>query len=168
MRGSLTHRYLIALGSNIRHPRYGPPRKVVQAAAHDLGRGAGALAALSPIVASAPLGPSRRTYANACASIESALTPLEMLSVCQRIERDFGRKRSGRRWGARVLDLDIVLWSGGAFEAPDLIIPHLEFRGRAFVLVPASIIAGDWRDPVSGLTVNQIAKRNLINTHRYL
>jgi len=58
-----------------------------------------------------------------------------------------------------VLDLDIVLWNGGAYAADDLVIPHPAFRIRAFVLVPAARIAGDWRDPLTGLTIRQLAAR---------
>ena len=75
------------------------------------------------------------------------------------IEREFGRRPGGQRWAARVLDLDVVLWSGGCFAAPDLIIPHLQFRDRAFVLGPAAAIAPRWRDPVTGLTIRQLRAR---------
>jgi 2-amino-4-hydroxy-6-hydroxymethyldihydropteridine diphosphokinase len=58
-----------------------------------------------------------------------------------------------------VLDLDIVLWSGGSYAAPDLIVPHPLFRVRDFVLAPAAQIAASWRDPVTGLTVRQLHAR---------
>jgi 2-amino-4-hydroxy-6-hydroxymethyldihydropteridine diphosphokinase len=58
-----------------------------------------------------------------------------------------------------VLDLDIVLWSGGAWASPGLTIPHPRFRTRQFVLGPAASIAPTWRDPLSGLTLRQLAYR---------
>jgi 2-amino-4-hydroxy-6-hydroxymethyldihydropteridine diphosphokinase len=58
-----------------------------------------------------------------------------------------------------VLDLDVILWSEGAFAAPGLTIPHPLFRQRDFVLRPASAIAGAWRDPLTGLTVRQLRAR---------
>ena len=61
--------------------------------------------------------------------------------------------------GARVLDLDIILWSGGCHASPGLVIPHISFRGRRFVLHPARSIAGDWRDPVTGLRVRHLCAR---------
>uniref|UniRef100_UPI0015771B8A 2-amino-4-hydroxy-6- hydroxymethyldihydropteridine diphosphokinase n=1 Tax=Sphingomonas bacterium TaxID=1895847 RepID=UPI0015771B8A len=70
--------------------------------------------------------------------------------------RAFGRRR-GRRWGARVLDLDIVLWSGGSWRSPGLTIPHPAFRDRRFVLDPMVALAPRWRDPVTGLTIRQLA-----------
>ena len=112
--------------------------------------------AQAPVIASEPLGPSMRRYANGAALIETDLAPHALLGLLKRVERDFGRRQRGQRWSARVLDLDIVLWSGGRFEAPDLTIPHAEFRKRDFVLGPAAVIAGGWRDPVSGRTVRQL------------
>ena len=69
-------------------------------------------------------------------SSRASSTPDELLAELKAIERDFGR-RPGRRWGPRVLDLDIILWSGGAWGGPGPIVPHPEFRDRAFVLAAA-------------------------------
>lgn len=144
--------YIIALGSN-RWGRHGDPRAEVAAALALLKP-----VAASPILASAPLGPSLRRYANAAAVIESGEEPPQLLMRLKRIERDFGR-RSGRRWGTRVIDLDIVLWSGGVWASPALAIPHPAFRGRGFVLDPLVELVPDWRDPVTGLTVRQLHTR---------
>ena len=115
--------------------------------------------ALSPTIDSAPLGPARRRYANAAAVVDSFRPPEALLAMLQEVERIFGRKRRGRRWGARALDLDIVLWDGGVWTSGRLTIPHPRFRERAFVLAPAAAIAPDWRDPLSGLTLRQLAAR---------
>jgi 2-amino-4-hydroxy-6-hydroxymethyldihydropteridine diphosphokinase len=58
-----------------------------------------------------------------------------------------------------VLDLDIILWSGGAWGGPGPIVPHPEYRGRAFVLAPLAEIAPGWRDPLTGATVRQLLAR---------
>lgn len=152
-------RYLIALGSNMRHPRIGTPRRVLAAAISALDGQALRLEAVSPILSSAPLGPSRRRYANAAAVVTSELGPEAVLDRLQHIERDFGRRRRGLRWGARVLDLDLVLWSGGAWASDRLVLPHPEFRRREFVLAPATTIAPAWRDSLTGLTVRQLDAR---------
>lgn len=149
----------MALGSNVRHPRYGPPRRVIAAALGELEAAGAGIVARSAIFDTAPLGPSNRRYANAAAVIESALPPEEMLSVLQRIEHAFGRRRRGRRWRARVLDLDLVLWSGGSHRSERLTIPHPEFRRRTFVLTPAAAIASRWRDPATGLTPRHLHAR---------
>ncbi|WP_375251168.1 2-amino-4-hydroxy-6-hydroxymethyldihydropteridine diphosphokinase [Sphingomonas sp.] len=143
--------YIVAAGSN-RHGRHGDPRAEVAAALAVLGGRA------SPIVASAPLGPSIRTYANAATLIDSDEAPEALLARLKAIERSFGRRR-GRRWGSRVLDLDIILWSGGRWRSPRLTIPHAAFRQRDFVLTPLIAIAPEWRDPLTGRTIRQLHHR---------
>lgn len=151
--------YLIALGSNQRHPQLGSPREVV-AAAMDLVDGSlGEVLARSPIIDSAPVGPSLRRYANAALVVESRLDPFEMLASLQYAEHQLGRVRRGQRWRSRVIDLDIVLWSGGVVHAPQLAVPHPLFRERDFVLGPAASIAPDWHDPITGLTLRQLHAR---------
>lgn len=147
-----TTTYVIALGSN-RRGRHGSPE-------HEI---AAALALLSPTTASpilrtAPLGPSKRRFANAAAILESSDDPPALLARLKAIERDFGRRR-GRTWGARVIDLDIILWSGHAWGDAALTIPHPHFRARDFVLKPLLAIAPDWRDPISGLSVRHLLAR---------
>jgi 2-amino-4-hydroxy-6-hydroxymethyldihydropteridine diphosphokinase len=145
--------YAIAVGSN-RPGRHGPPAREVAAAIAALGR----VAAVSPIVHTPALGPSIRRFANAVAILDSGEDPPELLARLKAIERDFGRRR-GRRWGARVIDLDIILWSGGAWAGPGITVPHPEFRHRGFVLGPLASVAADWRDPLTGLSVRQLRAR---------
>ncbi len=143
--------YLIALGSNQRHHRFGAPRDVVRAAMEELAS-LGTVTARSRIITTAPIGPAQRRFANAACVVASEYDPESLLAGLKLMEREFGR-RSGQRWGDRVLDLDIVLWSGGRFDGPQLTVPHPAFRTRDFVLGPASQIAPDWRDPDSGLSI---------------
>ena len=82
-----------------------------------------------------------------------------LLAVLKEIERRFGRRAGGRRWSARVLDLDLVLWSGGAWSSPSLTVPHAAFRERDFVLAPARALVPDWRDPVTNLSLRQLKAR---------
>jgi 2-amino-4-hydroxy-6-hydroxymethyldihydropteridine diphosphokinase len=157
------HQYLVALGSNMRHPRHGGPRQVLAAALAALDSGKYEVLAASPIIESAPLGPSRRRYANGVALVRSKREPDEMLHKLHKLENKFGRRRMGQAWGSRVLDLDLVLWSGGPWAGGEgeksLILPHPAFRSRDFVLGPARRIAGPWRDPLTGLTINQLHAR---------
>lgn len=117
------------------------------------------IAAVAPVLLTDPVGPSLRRYANSAAVVETRLAPPELLALLKRVEHDFGRRKGGQRWTSRVLDLDIVLWSGGGYAAPDLTIPHPLFRQRAFVLAPAVAIAPAWRDPIAGLTLRQLHAR---------
>lgn len=155
----MKQRYLIALGSNRRHHRHGDPRGVLRAAFAALDRKGLKLKAASPIVASAPLGPSRRRYANAAALVKTDLAPDALLDRLKTIEQRFGRRGGGQAWSARVLDLDIALWSGGAWASPGLTIPHVSLRERGFVLAPAVAIAPAWRDPLTGLTLRHLLAR---------
>lgn len=145
--------YVIAAGSN-RCGRHGRPEAQVAAA---LSRVKGRVTP-SPIVATRPMGPSIRRYANAVALVETRAGPERLLRRLQRIEARFGRRRA-RRWGDRTIDLDIVLWSGGCWASPTLTIPHPAFRTRRFVLDPLVRLAPAWRDPVSNLTVRQLHAR---------
>ena len=151
--------YLVALGSNVRHPRYGDPRKVLAAAMDALAGDGADVVARAPVVESAPIGPSHRRYANGACLVRTGRDPEAMLGYLQAIETRFGRRRMGMRWRARVLDLDIVLWDGGAYAAKNLTIPHPLFRERDFVLAPVVQIAGDWHDPISGLTTRHLFAR---------
>lgn len=155
----MRQRYLIALGSNKRHHRYGGPRQVLRAAIAALAAAGVTVEAAAPIVTSAPLGPSLRRYANSAALIATDLAPDELLDLLKRIEGHFGRRAGGQRWSSRVLDLDLVLWSGGAWSSPGLTVPHAAFRARDFVLTPALAIAADWRDPVTNLSLRQLKAR---------
>jgi 2-amino-4-hydroxy-6-hydroxymethyldihydropteridine diphosphokinase len=135
--------YAIAIGSNRPHGRHGRPPQVLEAAIARLDQEFGLFDA-SPIVLNAAHGPPGRDFANAVALVESDLEPPEMLQRLKAIERDFGR-RAGRQWGPRVLDLDIVLWSGGRFRSRRLTIPHPQLKRRSFVLQPLVAIAPAWR-----------------------
>jgi 2-amino-4-hydroxy-6-hydroxymethyldihydropteridine diphosphokinase len=146
-----TTSYAIAIGSN-RPGRHGGPEREVAAAIAALGR----VTAVSRILRTAPLGLSKRRFANAAAILETDEAPPALLARLKAIEQAFGRRR-GRAWGARVIDLDIILWSGGSWGARNLIVPHRLFRTRDFVLEPLLAVAADWRDPVTGRSVRQLA-----------
>ncbi|HVL79818.1 MAG TPA: 2-amino-4-hydroxy-6-hydroxymethyldihydropteridine diphosphokinase [Sphingomicrobium sp.] len=152
----MTHLYAIAIGSNRRHGRHGRPAQVVEAAIARLDQDFGLFDA-SPILLNPAHGGAGRDFANAVALIESALEPPEMLKCLKAIERDFGR-RPGRRWGSRVLDLDIADWSGAPFKSRRLTIPHPAVERRGFVLQPLAIVAPSWRLRGS-LTVRHLAHR---------
>ena len=147
MSKALPHVYAIALGSNRALSRILSPAAILRAALARLDAPPFRLLTASEVIASRPVGPSRRGYANGTALVESPLPPLAMLAALQAIERDFGRKRA-RRWGERTLDLDIILWSGGRMRlGRRLVIPHPAWTARTFVAAPLARIARHWRDP---------------------
>ncbi len=129
-----------------------------------------AIAALGPFIHhlrvstfhdTAPVGVGPQpTFLNATAVGETSLGARALLDTLLAVERDLGRERPFP--GApRTVDLDLILYADAIIdEAPSLIVPHPRFRERRFVLEPLSEIAPDWRDPVTGRTVEELL-RNL-------
>ncbi|WP_181560051.1 MULTISPECIES: 2-amino-4-hydroxy-6-hydroxymethyldihydropteridine diphosphokinase [Sphingobium] len=150
--------YAIGIGSNRPLTRVLDPKAIATAALTALDTFPLRLLAGSPIIATRPLGPSMRTYANAAALVSSPLQPIVMLNLLQQIERRFGRRRH-RRWAARTLDLDILLWSAGSYASKRLTVPHSALKNRSFALAPLRMIAPRWRHPASKLSVIHLAAR---------
>ncbi len=96
---------------------------------------------VSPYYRSAPMGEVEQPdYVNAVASFETQLTPIALLDALQQIEQQQGRVREVR-WGARTLDLDILLYDRQQIDEPRLVVPHYGMKLRSFVLVPLHDIA---------------------------
>ena len=128
----------IGLGSNLLNP------------ARQLGTALAALEQLrrsrlmevSRLYRSAAIGPgSQPDYLNAVARLDTDLAPPSLLAALQQIEQDQGRERRVR-WGARSLDLDILLYGNLRIDTPELTIPHPSMRLRNFVLYPLAQITG--------------------------
>lgn len=157
----------IALGSNRRHGRHGAPADVVAAAIAAIDAAGLTVVARSRVRATPPVGPSDRAFANAAVVVATDLSLPAVLMLLKRIEANFGR-RPGRRWGARVLDLDIV--AACAAVTPSrlrwrrarrgLIVPHRGLAGRGFVLDPLVDIAPGWRHPVLNFSARQLRARH--------
>lgn len=99
------------------------------------------LLARSRLYRSAPLGPEGQPdYCNAVAALETGLAPHALLDHLQAIEQDAGRVR-GERWGARRLDLDLLLYGDCRIDDERLKLPHPELAKRVFVLQPLAEIA---------------------------
>ena len=59
-------------------------------------------------------------------------------------------------WGPRTIDLDILFYDRDVIDTKDLHIPHIDMANRLFVLQPLSEIAGFYRHPVSGITIDEM------------
>ena len=138
-----SHLYAVAIGSNRRHGRFGLPAGVVEAAIARLDEEYELFDA-APIILNKAIGGAGRDFANSVVLVQSSRDPSAMLASLKAIEREFGR-RSGRRWGERVLDLDLAAWDGGRYRSRGLTIPHARLVERDFVLGPLAAIAPDWR-----------------------
>ena len=159
--GSASHdigQYVIGLGSNRPHGRHGRPAGVIRAAIAALASEGLVIHRTSRIIRTAAMGPSDRDFANAAVLAETDLPPPALLALLQRVEHGFGRRRY-RRWGARVLDLDILAWSGGGWASRGLTIPHAGLAIRDFALGPAAEVAPDWRHAPRPLTFRQLQVR---------
>lgn len=150
--------YLIGLGSNRAHGRHGRPEAVLRAALAALARAGVEVERSSAVVRSRALGPGGRDYANAAVLVTTPLDPPALLALLKRIERGFGR-RGARRWGARVLDLDILAWEQGGWATRALIVPHIGLPHRGFALGPAAAIAPYWRIGATTLAALEARRR---------
>ncbi|WP_231491733.1 2-amino-4-hydroxy-6-hydroxymethyldihydropteridine diphosphokinase [Microbulbifer sp. HZ11] len=99
--------------------------------------------ASSPFYSSAPVGPGEQPdYVNAVAALDTELPAESLLDALQAIENDHGRERTVR-WGARTLDLDILLFGSEKLSTKRLTVPHPRIPERNFVLVPLADLAPD-------------------------
>jgi 2-amino-4-hydroxy-6-hydroxymethyldihydropteridine diphosphokinase len=92
-------------------------------------------------------------FVNACAAIDTALAPAELLAACLKVENRLGRQRT-RKWGPRSIDIDVLDYEGRAFgERAGLIAAAPFVLERAFVLVPLAELAPDL--VIAGSTVRE-------------
>ena len=79
-------------------------------------------------------------FVNACVGVATSLAPLELLRRCLGVEQEMKRVRD-RRWGPRVIDVDVLTYGNITLDGADLTLPHPRITERAFVLVPLAEIA---------------------------
>jgi pantoate--beta-alanine ligase len=144
---------LLALGSN-QGDRVG---NLIAAVEKLRGHEAIRVGRVSSLHETAPVGgpQGQSSYFNAAATIETELTPPQLVAALLQIEKELGRER-GERWGPRTIDLDLLLYGDRVSESPEAVVPHPRMHERRFVLAPAAEIAADWRHPVRGKTVDQM------------
>ncbi len=172
-----TRIFHVAFGGNVETSQ-GSPQKTIETVLSSLGSDEVRITGQS-LLYDTPAFPkgSGPNFVNGVVEVVTALSAQDLLERLHVVETEFGRKRISR-WGARTLDLDILtcgqeilpnpdIWQywhdlpaeRQQVEAPDtLILPHPRLHQRAFVLVPFSDVAPDWRHPVLGQSVNEMLK----------
>lgn len=97
-------------------------------------------------------------FVNLCLRVATVLAPKALLQRALAVEAGLGRDRAtGRRWGPRPVDIDILAYDDLVLDGPDLTLPHPRMKDRAFVLVPLAEIAPNWR--VDGERIADLAAR---------
>lgn len=144
----------LGLGTNIGNRR----GNLVKAAAL-LAERVGDILALSGFMETEPWRfDSENLFLNAAIKMETPLTPDELLSATQAIEREMGReKKSDGTYHDRVIDIDILLYDNRVIEHPGLIVPHPLMQERLFVMAPLAEIAPFERHPLLGQTFMELA-----------
>jgi 2-amino-4-hydroxy-6-hydroxymethyldihydropteridine diphosphokinase len=109
---------------------------------------------IAPVVAqsqlyeTAPWGVvDQPSFLNQVIKIETELRPTDVLEKTLKIEKQLGRERR-LRWGARVIDIDLLYYADMILESPDLCLPHPRLHERRFTLVPLAEIAPDFVHPL--------------------
>ena len=110
----------------------------------------------SSLYESEPLGDAKDWYVNAAIEIETKFKPDVLLQKFKNIERVMGRKKVKKRWGSRIIDLDILLYDSAVLKKKNLKIPHPEMPHRKFVLIPLSEIAPQVIHPELGVTISEL------------
>jgi 2-amino-4-hydroxy-6-hydroxymethyldihydropteridine diphosphokinase len=146
---------LVSFGSNL-----GTRQPLLAAAVGELSR----IAAVenfrvSRLFESPPIGgPSGQDpFLNGVAAFDTEARALQVLGWLQDLEHRLGRRRE-KRWGARSIDLDVVLHGNLIGGSSDLTVPHPRYTARRFVLLPACDVAADYRDPRFGWTLRRLTE----------
>lgn len=149
----MPHRSYIGIGSNLGDRRANaleavrrigelPTTRVVRA---------------SSLYESEPLGDAKTWFVNSVIEVETELAAEAMLKRLKAIEEAMGRKRvKGKRWGSRIIDLDVLLWNSEVIAKRTLKVPHPEMHKRRFVLLPLAELAPQVIHPQLGASVSAL------------
>ena len=148
--------FLLSIGTNI-----GNREENIANAITALGT-IGKVLSVSDIYTSEPWGfESENGFFNIALTMESTLSPLDLLRATQQIERDLGRTaKTTTAYADRVIDIDIIAYNDAIIDSPTLTIPHPLMHLRNLVLYPLADIAPDWEHPILKLTTLELKARS--------
>lgn len=149
----MPHRVYIGLGSNL-----GDRKANIREAEDRLAQLPDSrIVKASSLYESEPLGDAKTWFINSVLEIETELGPEDLLKRTRAIETTMGRKRvKGKRWGSRIIDIDLLLFDNQTVAKRTLKIPHPEMHKRRFVLLPLSELAPHVTHPQIGASISEI------------
>jgi 2-amino-4-hydroxy-6-hydroxymethyldihydropteridine diphosphokinase len=146
-----TGQVFLLLGSNL-----GDRLQVLAAAREAIGEQAGSIVTQSAIYETAPWGiTDQPAFLNQVIEISTSLLPEDLLRIILNIEHDLGRVRY-ERWGARVIDIDILYFGQTVMDSARLTLPHPRIQDRRFVLAPLAEIAPRFLHPLLQKTSSKL------------
>jgi len=147
------HRVYIGLGSNLGDRKANIREAEEKLAALPETR----IVKASSLYESEPLGNAKTWFVNSVLEIETEFEAEELLKRTKAIETAMGRKRvKGKRWGSRIIDLDLLLFDNQTVNKRNLKLPHPEMQKRRFVLLPLSELAPHVTHPQLGTTMSEL------------
>lgn len=145
----------LGIGTNL-----GNRKQNIELALKSIEKQIGNIISLSAFYSSEPVGfVSDNVFLNCAVKISTTLSPNELLTYTQEIEKEMGRlqKTDSMGYSDRIIDIDILFYNNKVVnQAPRLIIPHPHIQERDFVLIPLSEIAPDLVHPILHKTILQL------------
>ncbi|MBT3922203.1 MAG: 2-amino-4-hydroxy-6-hydroxymethyldihydropteridine diphosphokinase [Nitrospina sp.] len=150
----MTYKAFIGIGSNLGSPKENCEKAI------DLLHASQGIKVIdrSSLYESEPVGKIEQNwFVNTVVTINTSLTPDELLNIVLKIETTMGRERD-EKWGPRIIDLDLLAYENNVINSDTLTIPHPEMTKRRFVLLPLSELAGDYIHPEENKTILDLLK----------
>lgn len=111
----------------------------------------------SPLYRTEPVGgPPQPEFLNLVVEVETSLEPRELMELAHQVETEGGRHRPAERWGARPLDVDLLLFGDRVIAEDGLRVPHPRLHRRRFVLIPLADLAPELLHPVLGRSIRDL------------
>ena len=101
---------------------------------------------------------NQKKYLNQIIKIKTEYSASLILEKALKIEDKLGRVRI-KKWGERVIDIDLLLFNFDIIEETNLSIPHKYMHKRKFVLVPLNELAGNYLHPIYNITINELLNK---------